>query len=351
MDLETLNYVRKVNQTDKNKSLRRNEIDDMVDDYELARQEIITRFSVMVKTSDAKQVYVNFSDNYIMGVLDKTKNYSATTVEQDSIQTYPNLINSGDYLKFKVNRNDDFNYYLVTSDIRKLRGYDEGIIVKCDKTLYWNNGEKAIICPAYSSNVSSYQSNVNDNITNLYRLTDFRIQLQISNNIEDNKYVPNWVRFKELYPDFRFLLTERQDNQKEGLIFITLVKDIFLDDIIIIKDLETEDDFGRVVDCYKLVEDNLKGCVRSLKEEDLQKQWGYDLGINRVLYITEEEQNNIITEDCLIEYEGIIYKTVKFIRCENPDTRLLNYWMVGLVENEDQYSHIINKESEGNSIE
>ena len=75
-DLETLNYVRKVNQTDKNKSLRRNEIDDMVDDYELARQEIITRFSVMVKTSDAKQVYVNFSDNYIMGVLDKIKNYS-----------------------------------------------------------------------------------------------------------------------------------------------------------------------------------------------------------------------------------------------------------------------------------
>ena len=73
--------------------------------------------------------------------------------------------------------------------------------------------------------------------------------------------------------------------------------------------------------------------------------------INRVLYVTEEEQNNIITEDCLIEYEGIIYKTVKFIRCENPDTRLLNYWMVGLVENEDQYLNIISKESEGSSNE
>ena len=74
--MSILDYIRKVNEIDKNKNLKQNEIDDMVDDYEHGKNMLITRFSVMINTSDALDVYINDSDTPIKGIVDEKRKYT-----------------------------------------------------------------------------------------------------------------------------------------------------------------------------------------------------------------------------------------------------------------------------------
>ena len=118
MDLKLLDYITTINGLKQSDGFEKDcEILDMVDDYEVAKDEVITRFDVIVNTSDGKDIYINNSSKAIRGVVITKKKQGATSSKEDYIQTRPNLIKRGDYLKFRYNENDILHDYIITSDI------------------------------------------------------------------------------------------------------------------------------------------------------------------------------------------------------------------------------------------
>lgn len=343
MDINKLKYYQTLNGLANGKTCRDSLIDEMVDGYNIARENLVTRFDVMINSNMALDVFINDSETTTKAIIDTKKKYSAESTEQESIQTYPSLIKSGDYIKIKRNETDEYHNYLITSEIKKETRYDEGIVVKCDKTLFWTSGEKEIDSPAYS--YSSNQSNTNDSLSKLYKLTDLKIDLEISNNIDSNKDIPNYVNIKELYSDSRFQIVKRHDNKIDGLIEITLIKDIYTDSVDIIDYSEYEDEFGISREGWIISEKDYRSCIRDLTAEDVTKEWGYNLEVSEVLYVPIGHN---ITESSLIRYENCIYKTVKFNKCVNPDKRLEGYYTIGLVKNDNQNINIIESEEDTN---
>lgn len=343
MDMNKLKYYQIINGLTNGRTCKDSLMNEMVDSYNTARDNLITRFDVMINSNMALDVFINKSEESIKAIIDTKKKYSAESNEQESIQVYPNLIKSGDYVRFKKNDTDEFKYYLITSEIKKELTYDEGIFVKCDKTIYWNEENIEIICPAYVNNSS--QTNTNDFISTLNKLTDMKISIQISNNIEENKNIPNWITFKELYPNTRFQIVQRQDNVNEGLINLSLIKDIYVDNVDIINYSEYEDDNGITRYGWTVSNKDYKSCIRNLSAEDVTKEWGYNVELSHVLYVQNLDN---IEESSLIKYDNVIYKTIKFIKYDNPDKRLDSFYMIGLVKNEEQNINIVESEVDSN---
>lgn len=344
MDINKLKYYQTLNGLANGKTCRDSLIDEMVDGYNIARENLVTRFDVMINSNMALDVFINDSETTTKAIIDTKKKYSAESTEQESIQTYPSLIKSGDYIKIKRNETDEYHNYLITSEIKKETRYDEGIVVKCDKTILWTNEEKEINCPAYSRSIN--QSNTNESVSKLYKLTDLKIDLEISNNVLFSN-IPNYVNIKELYPNSRFQIIKRHDNKIDGLVELTLIKDIYTDDVDILNYSEYEDEFGISREGWIISKKDYKSCIRNLTAEDITKEWGYDLEVSEVLYVPIE---NDITESSLIKYENCFYKTVKFNKCVNPDKRLEGYCVIGLIKNDNQNINII-EESEGDTNE
>lgn len=333
MDLKDLKYIYNINGI--NNGIRNSYINDMVDDYDEARQHVINRFDVLINTIDAKDIFVNNSENSIKAVIDNKKEQSESTDFTRVVQTYPHSIRCGDLIKYKINSNDEIKNYLVKNVVLQKDTYEQGIIIECDKTLSWTDiTNNEILCPASSSSISSYQTNVNQSIVNLNELTDLRIQLTISSNIEEFNNIPNWVTIKELYPNSKFMITQRTDNVKEGIIEISCVKDIFTDSMEILNYHEgVNPDYGYNESFWVIDEGDFKGLLTTRKAEDITKEWGYDVKVTDVLYTP---QNNLISESTLIRKDKVVYKVVKMVECKNPDKRLENYWTIGLIKNENQ---------------
>jgi hypothetical protein len=132
-----INYCRTINGSkgfDDRKSQLQSE---MTTDYNIARPNVVTRFSIMVNTIDGKDVYINNSDTLIRGVIDVKRHQTADTEMEETVQVYPNQIKCGDYLKFKVNDTDELRDYIITSKIEKKHGYDEGVFKECNHLLKW----------------------------------------------------------------------------------------------------------------------------------------------------------------------------------------------------------------------
>lgn len=110
-------------------------VGEMVRDYDIAHDNLITRFSVIKNTKDGKDIFINFSDIPVRGVIGTKKSNGATSDMQEVIQIDPNLIKRGDYINFKYNDTDTLHTYIITSRIEKKTGYDEGVFLICNNTL------------------------------------------------------------------------------------------------------------------------------------------------------------------------------------------------------------------------
>ena len=152
----TINYCRNINGSKGFNDTKTQLQSEMTQDYNIARPNIITRFSVIVNTLDGKDVYINDSKVPIRGVIDTSRKQSADTEMQQKIQVYPNQIKRGDYVKFKVNETDEYHDYIITSDIDKKNGYDEGIFKKCNYTLKWIMDGKYYETPSIVTNNTKY---------------------------------------------------------------------------------------------------------------------------------------------------------------------------------------------------
>lgn len=132
-----INYCKIVNGSKGFNDTKTQFINEITQDYNSAREDTIYRFNVLIGSNDAKDVYINNSDTPIKGVVDVKKKQSADTEMEEVIQTYPNQIKQGDYIKFKVNDTDTLRTYLIKSKIEKKHGYDEGVFKECNHLFKW----------------------------------------------------------------------------------------------------------------------------------------------------------------------------------------------------------------------
>ena len=189
MNKDRLKTFNLINNMGYNKTIKQSIIETMVDEYDLAHKELITRFSVVKNTVDGKDVSINFSKDTYRGVVGVKKKEGATSKGEKTMQLEPNLMHQGDYLSFKMNEYDEVHDYLVTSDIERKNGYDEGVFLKCNNILVLN---KDISFPCYMDDSSYGQKGVID--TNYITYTDGQVKILI----QDNKWtrsIPDGYRF------------------------------------------------------------------------------------------------------------------------------------------------------------
>lgn len=193
MDINDLNYINKLNGISHNKcDCKSDMINEMVNEYNEAYDNVITQFEVLIHTKKALDIYVNDNDTPIKALYYTKKKQGAESEREEAIQVYPNEIKQGDILRFQYNDTDiPPRYYMVLSDIVKKRGYDEGIVKECNIMLKWEGLNKEI--PAIISN-SSYGAKGETNTYEQMSEFDSRAVMYIQKN-NDTKIIYNGMRF------------------------------------------------------------------------------------------------------------------------------------------------------------
>ena len=73
----TISFCKALNRTEGENSLKNVFLKEMTSSYNEAHENMITRFDVLVNGTDGKDIYVNFSDTPIRGVIDVRKKQGA----------------------------------------------------------------------------------------------------------------------------------------------------------------------------------------------------------------------------------------------------------------------------------
>lgn len=188
--IDDLKYIKTINNTLGKNNTKEALLDEMVSDYNAGVENTIMRFHVVVNTTDGKDVYVNDSLTPIRGVIDTKKKQGAKSESEQSLQVYPNLIKTGDVVRFKMNETDEFHNYLITSDIDKKRGYDEVIFLECNQTLNLKGWDKPIPCVASND---SYGVKLNESVLQ-FSFRDAKMKVQVQKN-SITKTIKNGTRF------------------------------------------------------------------------------------------------------------------------------------------------------------
>lgn len=262
-----LDYIRKVNGIDKNKDLKQNEIDDMVGDYEYGKEMLVTRFSIMINTSDALDVYINSNKEPIKAIVDEKKSYTATSNYEETIQVYPQLINSGDYVSFKKFHEPERNTYLITSEIKSNRDNYEGIIIKCNQTFKWKDKNGIHEFPCYCKNDSYGVKDTSSSDKLSLMETKLKIYIQYNEetkNIKENLRVMFNHREEDIY---KVISASTVTNDK--LLILTCVNDTYQ---------PQHDDLENNLAYNKLSKDNIEN-------PPIQQPTTYEIiGENRIIH-------------------------------------------------------------------
>jgi hypothetical protein len=190
MNIDDLKYYTTINGLRGYKSEKDALIGEMVRDYDIAHQNLITRYSVIRNTIDGKDIFINFSDTPTRGVIGVKKRNGATSDMEEIVQVDPNLIKRGSYISFKYNETDTLNNYIVTSRIEKKNGYDEGVFLICNNCLNAKGWDKPIC--AYFNNSSYGDKGVLD--TDFLTSIDGKLYCLIQDN-DITKNIPLDMRF------------------------------------------------------------------------------------------------------------------------------------------------------------
>lgn len=215
-----INYCRIVNGSKGFNDTKTQFINEITQDYNTAREDTVYRFNVLINSTDGKDVYINDSEIPIRGVIDVKKKQTADTEMEESLQVYPNQIKQGDYVKFKVNKDDILRTYLIKSRIEKKHGYDEGIFEECNHVLKWMYQGKVYSAPCIITNQTKYTLGT-DSVGGGGAIIegDSRYQIQMSYN-DTTKFIKTGTRF--IFNGNAWLVTQTDYVSSNGLLNILL---------------------------------------------------------------------------------------------------------------------------------
>ena len=172
-----LDYIRKINGTF-GKTSRETILDEMVEQYNYADNNVITEFDVLINTKKAKDVFINDTPSKVLIEYKNDKN------NRDSkffiqVKSYPKTIKAGDILSYVANdETGELEYYISTSKPMQNRGYDVNYVRYCNQIINLGNG---LFVPALvegeSYGVKIFQGN-NEFISDI----DTKVKVQVQKN-------------------------------------------------------------------------------------------------------------------------------------------------------------------------
>ena len=111
------------------------------------------------------------------------------------------------------------------------------------------------------------------------------------------------------------------------------------DKVDLLKYESSTSDFGFTLDGWKIIQKDFICDLNDSDDDKNKRVWGYDIVVDKTLIC---RTNDLITEDCLIKNEDVIYKIVKLRKCKNTDIHNWDgYYKIALQKNEEQEINII----------
>ena len=266
MNINELKYYQTINGLSNGKTCADSLKNEMVEQYNEARHNVVTRFDILVNTVDGKDIYVNNSEKSIRGVVDTLKNPTANSYLQQVLQTYPNNIKCGDYVRFKMTENDNLNNYIIKSKIEQKQNYEQGVFIRCNNNLKAKSwGDVEIPCVMQNSSYGS-----KGELHNNEYMSDFDSRGIIT--CQRNKYTDS------IFNGMRFCF----NGTKDDIVEITKKSSLFLDS------------------CWELTFKS----VKYVQEDDLENNYAFNPRLDgansspndEVYTITGEEYVNYNTE-------------------------------------------------------
>lgn len=150
MDIKT---IRKINGT-YNQTPRQALISQMVDGYNYASDNLITRFDVLINSNEAKNVTVDRKDGkFDTRVLMKYQNSKNTTAYNFYIelQSFLNEVSDGDFIRYHDEVANRDEVFLCLSKPMRVKNYDVNYISNCNQTLNSSEFDEPIPCCADNS--------------------------------------------------------------------------------------------------------------------------------------------------------------------------------------------------------
>lgn len=220
-----LDYFRKINRLGNGRTTRDALVEEMVEDYNLAHKNVIHRFDILINTDSAYECYINNSQDITMAVINEKKQYTSSSNREETIQTYPNLIKTGYYFQMKRNETDELNYYLITSEIKKEEGYDEGVFLACNQMFKWKDEYGIHEYPCCATN-DSYGVKLTST-SGVLSEREVKLKIQIQDNEDTRRIMPNLrIMFSHSKTDIYETMSIDRTTCK-GMIIITCSNDEF----------------------------------------------------------------------------------------------------------------------------
>lgn len=219
-----LNYIRKINGT-YNRDSRTAILNEMIEQYNYANNNVITEFDVLINTEKAKDVFVNDTPRKVLIEYKNDKNNKDSKFFVQ-LRNHIGAVKAGDIISFTNIGTGNLDYYINTSKPMTERGYDVNYIRHCNQIVNVGDG---ITIPAI---VEGESYGVKINATNEFiSEIDTKVKMTIQNNeINREKIKPNtricFGRSKYgiymvgdivVYQEGVLVCTCKKDKYKEGL--------------------------------------------------------------------------------------------------------------------------------------
>lgn len=310
MDIDS---IRKLNGT-YGKSLKQSYIDDLVYQYNLADENVITKFTALVNSNQGKFL-VRHRDSLStpIRVLMEYKNNKNTTNSNYYIEIKSNLndVLNGDILEYSDETAFRKDYYLCLSKPMRKRDYDINYVVNCNQTFNWLGLDKPI--PCWCDNSSYGTKGVIG--TNYINEVDGKIVYYTQYN----------EKTKQIRQDMRFLF-----NNDEKYVY-------------------------KVVDINNVVTGNVLRLVMDKAEFDpINDDVENNIAYNKWL-ITSDEPTETENKEYLIKaYTGLHeihkYDSNVFIICNLEGVEDAETWEIKIDYNSNSEDVVVIEEVTGNSI-
>lgn len=189
-----LDYIKKINGLYGYTDIRDSVIGEIADDYNEAKENLITKFRVAINSNDAKYVKINEREKLEKAVIsNKSKIPGKLTEYEKLIWMEINRMNTGDYIYVEENGKD--KVYYVSSAVDIEHDYEEAKIKPCNNTLSFLNKDGSVTTiPVYAENQTLYNIGVVQRENTDIRYGDTIMKVTMNAEL-GKKYVYRGMRF------------------------------------------------------------------------------------------------------------------------------------------------------------
>lgn len=293
MDINDLNYYKIINRTNDFDNCRNAFIQEMVDDYNEAESNLITRFRVLINSSKAKSVKINDVPKKILMEYKNSKNNSESNYYIE-VQSEIGDLKNGDYIEIFNASSKRNEFYIVTSKPMIKLDYAINYVKYCNQTLNWEGLLKPIPCYIYNDSFGTKLIANNE----FLKETDAKARIEVQRNELTESIQPNMRFIFNHSKNSTYIVTGIDDGFNEGIITLIAKKDDYRKEDDLVNNIAYNDFLPEVEDTveYKIVGSERIGV-------NTKNEYKIEPNINCSWVVSNEKVANIISQNnsgCII---------------------------------------------------